>query len=87
MATLVVYCQPGARQTRVAGWHDGKPKVQLQAPPVDGAANEALIAFVARRCGVPRSHVRITHGQTSRTKRLDIDGLDDADALQALLGP
>ncbi|MDM7456077.1 MAG: DUF167 domain-containing protein [Tepidimonas sp.] len=87
MALLTVYCQPGARQTRVAGWHDGKVKVQLQAPPVDGAANEALIAFVARRCGVPRSHVRITHGQTSRTKRLAVDGLDDPSALQALIGP
>lgn len=86
-ATLTVYCQPGARQTRLAGLHGGLPKIQLAAPPVDGAANEALIAFVARRCGVARSHVRITHGQTNRTKRLDIDGLDEADALQALLGP
>lgn len=85
MAVLVVYCQPGARQTRVAGLYDGKPKVQLQVPPVDGAANEALIAFVARRCGVPRSQVRITHGHTSRLKRLAIDGLDDAAALAALM--
>lgn len=61
--------------------------MQLQAPPVDGAANEALIAFVARRCGIPRSQVRIIHGQTSRIKRLDIDGMDEANALQALIGP
>lgn len=87
MATLVIHCQPGARQTRVAGLHDGKPKVQLQAPPVDGAANAALIAFVAERCGVPRSQVRIVHGHTSRTKRVEIEGLDDGAARAALLGP
>lgn len=84
MATLVVYCQPGARQTRLAGLHDGKPKIQLQAPPVDGAANAALIAWIAERCGVPRSHVRIVHGHTSRTKRVEIDGIDDTAARSAL---
>lgn len=85
-ATLTVYCQPGARQTRLAGLHGGLPKIQLAAPPVDGAANEALIAFVAERCGIPRSHVRITHGHTSRTKRLAIEGMDDDAIRQALLG-
>ncbi|TSE26522.1 hypothetical protein Tsedi_00826 [Tepidimonas sediminis] len=85
-ATLTVYCQPGARQTRLAGLHGGLPKIQLAAPPVDGAANEALIAFVAERCGVPRSRVRITHGHTSRTKRLAIEGVDDDAVRQALLG-
>lgn len=86
MATLVLYCQPGARHTRVVGLHDGKPKVQLQAPPVDGAANEALIAFVAQRCGVARSRVRIVQGHTHRVKRLEVDGVDDQTARAALLG-
>lgn len=84
MATLVVYCQPGARQTRWAGLHDGKPKIQLQAPPVDGAANAALIAWIAERCGVPRARVRILHGHTSRIKRVSIDGIDDTAAQSAL---
>ncbi|TSE21429.1 hypothetical protein Talka_00097 [Tepidimonas alkaliphilus] len=83
-AALTIYCQPGARQTRLAGLHGGLPKIQLAAPPVDSAANEALIAFVAERCGVPRSCVRIVRGHTSRTKRLAIDGLDNAGALQAM---
>lgn len=86
MATLAIYCQPGARQTRVVGMYDGKPKVQLQAPPVDGAANAALIAFVAERCGVARSRVRILHGHTSRIKCVAIDGLNEAAARAALLG-
>lgn len=86
MASIVLYCQPGARATRLAGLHDGKPKIQLQAPPVDGAANAALIAFVAERCRVPRSRVRIVQGQSSRIKRVEVDGLTE-DALQAALCP
>lgn len=66
--------------------HGGKPQVQLQAHAVDGAAHLALIALVAQRCGVTRARVRIIHGQTSRTKQLDIEGLDDTAVLQALLG-
>lgn len=53
---------------------------------MDGAAHLALIALVAQRCGVTRARVRIIHGQTSRTKQLDIEGLDDTAVLQALLG-
>ena len=42
-ATLTAYCQPGARPTRFAGLHGGQPNIQPAAPPVDGAANEALL--------------------------------------------
>ncbi len=49
MAHIVIYCQPGARRTRVVGEHDGKPKLQQRAPPVDGAANAELVSFVALR--------------------------------------
>ncbi|MDT7928209.1 DUF167 domain-containing protein [Tepidimonas sp.] len=84
MAHLVIYCQPGARQTRVVGEHDGKPKLQLHAPPVDGAANAELVSFVAQRCGVSRSRVRIVQGHTSRTKRVEVEGVDEA-ALRAAL--
>lgn len=81
MAALLVYCQPGARQMQLAGLHDGKPKIQLKAPPVDGEANKALISFVASRCGVSKSEVRICSGASSRTKRIEVDGLSD-DALR-----
>lgn len=86
MARVVVYCQPGARQTRIVGLHDGKPKVQLKAPPVDGEANQALIAFVSALCGVPKSAVRIESGATSRTKRLCVEGVDEA-SLKRLFAP
>jgi uncharacterized protein (TIGR00251 family) len=79
VAILHLYCQPGARQTQWAGWHDGRPKLQLKAPPVDGAANQALIEFVAQWLSVPKSRVRLQAGQQSRFKRLAIDGVDEAE--------
>lgn len=85
MAKIVLYCQPGAKQTQLMGTHDGKPKIQLKAPPVDGEANKALIAFVAQHCGVPRSAVSIEMGSSGRTKRVAVEGLEDT-ALRALFG-
>ncbi len=76
MAILHLYCQPGARQTQWAGWHDGRPKLQLKAPPVDGAANQALIAFIADWLGLPKSKVVLVSGQQSRLKKLAIEGLE-----------
>jgi uncharacterized protein len=67
------------RSTRNAlEWLPGEPptlKARLTAPPVDGAANEALIAFLAQRLAVPRRSISITYGATSRLKTVDIDGL------------
>ncbi|MBL8389014.1 MAG: DUF167 domain-containing protein [Hydrogenophaga sp.] len=77
MGKIVVYCQPGAKQTQCVGLHDGKPKIQLKAPPVDGAANKALIAFLSERCGVPKSAVTIALGASGRTKRVEVAGLSD----------
>jgi len=85
MAKIVLYCQPGAKQTQLMGTHDGKPKIQLKAPPVDGEANKALLAFVAQRCGVSKSAVTIELGSSGRTKRVAVEGLCDA-ALRALFG-
>ncbi len=86
MGKIVVYCQPGAKQTQCVGLHDGKPKIQLKAPPVDGAANKALIAFLSEVCGVPKSAITIELGASSRTKRVEVNGLDD-NALQHKLLP
>lgn len=84
MGRIVLYCQPGARQTRLVGLHDGKPKIQLRAPPVDGEANKVLIAFLSELCALPKSCVTIESGASSRTKRINVEGLSD-DTLQRLL--
>ena len=85
MGKIVVYCQPGAKQTRCVGQHDGKPKIQLKAPPVHGAANQALIAFLSDVYGVPKSAIRIDLGASSRTKRVEVAGLDDGELGRRLL--
>jgi hypothetical protein len=64
--------------------HGDAVKVRLAAPPVDGAANEELIRFVAERLGVPRSAVRIAAGATSRRKVVEVDGAL-AEAVRATL--
>lgn len=84
MGRITVYCQPGARETALAGLHDGKPRIRLKARPVDGEANAALVAFVAGRCGVPRASVSIASGLAARIKRVAVIGLDDAALAQAL---
>lgn len=85
MGKIVVYCQPGAKQTQCVGWHDGKPKIQLKAPPVDGAANKALVALLSEVFGVPKSSVTIELGTSGRTKRVAVVGLNDEQIAHALL--
>jgi uncharacterized protein (TIGR00251 family) len=67
----------------VAGVHGAALKVRLHAPPVDGAANEELVKFLARSLGVARRAVRIVAGQTSRSKVVEIEGVSVA-SVQAL---
>lgn len=87
MGRIVVYCQPGAKQTQCVGLHDGKPKIQLKAPPVDGAANKALIGFLSEVFGVPKSTMSIELGASGRTKRVEVAGVDDAELSRRLLAP
>lgn len=75
---------PRARKTEIAGLRDDAIVVRLAAPPVEGAANEALVAFVAEWLGVPRRAVHITSGDRSRRKRLAVDGVS-ADLIRARL--
>ena len=70
-----VHVQPRAARSGIAGMHGRAVKVRLQAPPVDGAANEALIALLAESLGVARREVFILAGATSRLKRVEVRGL------------
>lgn len=78
MGRLVVRAQPGARRTAFAGWHGDLPRVAVAAPPVDGAANDELTRFLAGALGLRARQVRLVGGAGSRTKRFEIDGLDEA---------
>ena len=57
----------------------GRLKVRLTAPPVDGAANDALVALLAERLGVPKRQVVIVRGATSRLKVVEVAGLNPGD--------
>jgi len=59
--------------------------IRLAAPPVDGAANEALVAFLSDVLELPRRTITIVAGETSRDKRVRIEGLDEATARERLL--
>lgn len=66
--------QPGARRTEAAGLHGGRLKIRLAARAVEGAANEALVAFLAEAFGVAKRGVRIVAGEMSRQKRVSVAG-------------
>ena len=76
--------QPGAKQTGLGEKIGETYKVRLAAPPVDGRANEALIRFFAARLGIAPSAVRIVRGLASRTKVVEIEGMDDGQVKRAL---
>jgi uncharacterized protein (TIGR00251 family) len=76
--SLLVYVQPRASRNELAGVHDGRLRIRLTAPPVEGAANEALLRFLADWLEVPRSAVRIVAGDSSRRKRVVVTGLSPA---------
>lgn len=63
---------------------DGIVRIRLQAPPVDGAANEALIAFLADELGIPRRQLRIVSGYGSRNKVIEA-GIEALPALDRIL--
>lgn len=85
MGNLLVRVIPRARKTELAGVRDGAVLVRLAAPPVEGAANEALIAFLSDVLHVPRRAVRILSGERGRLKRIAIDGLTDEQLRTGLL--
>jgi uncharacterized protein (TIGR00251 family) len=70
-----VRVQPRASRSEIVGLHGDALKVRLAAPPVDGAANAALVELLADGLGVPRSCVRIVTGATSRGKVVEVDGV------------
>ena len=71
-----VHVQPRASRSEIVGEHSGALRVRLAAPPVDGAANEALVDLLAKALHVPRRDVRIVSGATSRRKVVEVDGVD-----------
>jgi hypothetical protein len=83
-ATLTVRIQPRSSKNGVLRREDGSLKIRLTAPPVDGAANEALVEFLSKTLSVSKSAVEIVSGHTSREKRVKISGMGEADITRLL---
>jgi uncharacterized protein len=84
-STLIsVRVQPRAKRDEVVGERAGAIVIRLAAPPVDGKANAALIAFIAEAAGVPRSRVEIARGASSRDKLVRVSGVAEGDLRRAL---
>lgn len=81
VAVLVV---PRSSRTQIDGEHDGLLRVRVAAPPVEGAANTALLEHLARRCKLPRRAVTLESGDASRRKRVRLAGFSPSQALTAL---
>ena len=69
---LTLHVQPGAKRTEVTGLHGDALKIRLAALPAEGAANVALLEFLAEVFGVPQRHVTLKRGFTSRRKIVEI---------------
>jgi uncharacterized protein (TIGR00251 family) len=83
-AVLEILVQPRASRTKVVGEHQGRLKLALAAPPVEGEANQALVELLARLLGVRKADVTIEHGEAGRRKTVRVAGLTAAQVLAAL---
>lgn len=72
-----VHIQPRASTSGIVGVHGDALKVRISAPPVDGAANDALVKFLSDLFAVARRDVRIVAGETSRSKIVEVDGITE----------
>ncbi|MDQ3706625.1 MAG: DUF167 domain-containing protein [Chloroflexota bacterium] len=84
--TIRVFVAPRSSANKVMGEHNGAIKVALTAPPVEGAANKALVEFLAKLLGVPRSSISLVSGETSRQKTVRALGVSLEQAVVILTG-
>jgi uncharacterized protein len=70
---LDVSVSPNAKKTEIVGWHDGALRIRLAAPPVDGAANDALRKWLAQQLGLPQSQIELLRGASGRRKQWRLD--------------
>lgn len=86
---LAIKLTPRASKDQIDGWDvdaDGRPvlKVRVRAQPVEGEANAALCAYLAKTLGVPKRAVSLARGGQSRLKMIEIEGLDEAEVKSRL---
>ncbi len=83
-AVIRLHVQPGAGKTAVVGRHGDAVKVRVAAPPEGGRANDAVVALIAASFDVKLAAVTLLSGQSSRAKRIQIDGIAEAEVERLL---
>jgi hypothetical protein len=83
-ALFSVRVKPGGKKDEVLGVHDGALKISVKAPPLEGKANRAVTKFISRILGVAPSRVGIVSGESSRTKRIRVEGMDAGEVKEIL---
>jgi len=83
-AVLNLRIIPRANKNAIQGEHGDALKIRLCAPPVEGAANAALIEFLSETFSIPRARIQLLSGQTSRNKRVLLSGFS-ASAISSLI--
>jgi uncharacterized protein len=83
--SIKVYAAPRSSSNKVVGVHNGEIKVALAAPPVEGAANRALVEFLAKALGVPKGNVSLVSGEGSRHKVVRVTGVRVEAVVEKLL--
>jgi len=81
---LSLFIQPNASKNEIIGLHNGALKIKISAPPIEGRANEELIAFLAKTLKIPKRQVEVLKGETGRNKIVEIIGVNETE-LKTLL--
>jgi uncharacterized protein (TIGR00251 family) len=71
---IELYIQPGAKVSQIVGCHDGRLKIKISSPPVDGKANQEVVDFFAKLFNIARRDVELISGEKSRNKRVLLKG-------------
>ena len=82
--TIEILVQPRASRDKIGPMHDGRIKIAVTAPPVDGEANAAVIALLAKRLGIARGQLEVIAGASSRRKTIKLAGVTVAQIAELL---
>jgi len=81
---IEIHAKPRARKTHVVGVHGEALSLAVAAPPVDGAANDEIVRFLAELCGIPKGRVTLVRGASARMKLFELEGVG-VDTVRAAL--
>lgn len=81
---LEIQVQPRSSRNQVVGEQDGRLKIKLTAPPVEGEANQALINYLAQLLQIPKKNIKLLKGESSRLKLVEIIGINKQEFISKL---